>query len=209
MPVRGPGAEEATPPGEQKALLTRMGDVTTVGPTYPPGRLFRSGEDMVSPGVREKISDLVRPGLVPGRIRVRALRAAGVDVGERVIVGPGLRLRGSGRLVLSDGVGMSHDCTIDCNGGVFIGTNARFGPNCMLITSSHEMGGPEQRVGDLTVKPVTIGAGAWLAAGVIVLPGVTIGEGAVVAAGVVVRRNVPANTLWASQGPRQYMKLTV
>jgi acetyltransferase-like isoleucine patch superfamily enzyme len=46
-------------------------------------------------------------------------------------------------------------------------------------------------------QDVRIGAGAWLGAKVIVLPGVTIGDGAVVAAGAVVTRDVDPMTIVA------------
>ncbi len=39
---------------------------------------------------------------------------------------------------------------------------------------------------------ITVGRGAWIGAGAVVLPGVTIGEGAIVGANAVVREDVPA-----------------
>lgn len=42
-------------------------------------------------------------------------------------------------------------------------------------------------------EPVTIGDGAWIGGGVIILPGVTIGENSVIGAGSVVTRSIPAN----------------
>jgi acetyltransferase-like isoleucine patch superfamily enzyme len=40
-------------------------------------------------------------------------------------------------------------------------------------------------------RPVSIGAGSWLGAGAIILPGASIGRNVVVAAGSVVRGRVP------------------
>jgi acetyltransferase-like isoleucine patch superfamily enzyme len=45
------------------------------------------------------------------------------------------------------------------------------------------------------LAPVVIKKNAWVAIGVIILPGVTIGEGAIVASGAVVSKDVPPNTL--------------
>jgi acetyltransferase-like isoleucine patch superfamily enzyme len=45
------------------------------------------------------------------------------------------------------------------------------------------------------LAPVIIKKNAWVAIGVIILPGVTIGEGAIVASGSVVSKDVPPNTL--------------
>ena len=47
----------------------------------------------------------------------------------------------------------------------------------------------------MIARPITVGDGAWIAAGCTILPGVTIGEGAVVAAGAVVSRDVAPHTL--------------
>ena len=45
------------------------------------------------------------------------------------------------------------------------------------------------------VSPVRIKKNAWVAIGVIILPGVTIGEGAIVASGAVVTKDIPPNVL--------------
>jgi maltose O-acetyltransferase len=65
------------------------------------------------------------------------------------------------------------------------------------VTLSHAVGGPEQRAGERETAAVTIGRGAWLGAGVVVLPGVTVGDGCVVAAGSVVTRDLEPNALYA------------
>jgi len=43
--------------------------------------------------------------------------------------------------------------------------------------------------------PVTIKRGAWIAVGVVILPGVTIGENAVVTAGSIVSKDIPPNCI--------------
>lgn len=43
--------------------------------------------------------------------------------------------------------------------------------------------------------PVTIEDGAWIGAGVIILPGVRIGKNAVIGAGSVVTKDIPANVV--------------
>jgi acetyltransferase-like isoleucine patch superfamily enzyme len=47
----------------------------------------------------------------------------------------------------------------------------------------------------LKVAPILIRTESWIAIGSLILPGVTIGEGAVVSAGSVVLQDVPANCL--------------
>jgi maltose O-acetyltransferase len=78
---------------------------------------------------------------------------------------------------------------------VTIGDDVQIGPSVQLLTALHPIDPTERRRGTETAKPVTIGDGAWLATGVIVLPGVSIGADAVVGAGSVVTRDVPAGHL--------------
>jgi acetyltransferase-like isoleucine patch superfamily enzyme len=59
------------------------------------------------------------------------------------------------------------------------------------------MGSRERRYAGLEALPVTIGAGVWVGARAMIMPGVTIGDGAVIAAGAVVTKDVPPNTLVA------------
>ncbi|HUA05225.1 MAG TPA: sugar O-acetyltransferase [Solirubrobacteraceae bacterium] len=78
---------------------------------------------------------------------------------------------------------------------VTIGEDVQIGPNAQLLTAVHALDPTERRRGTETAKPVTIGDGAWLAAGVIVCPGVTIGADAVIGAGSVVTKDMPAGHL--------------
>lgn len=78
---------------------------------------------------------------------------------------------------------------------VTIGDDVQIGPSVQLLTALHPLDTTERRRGTETAKPVTIGHGAWLATGVIVLPGVSVGEDAVIGAGSVVTRDMPAGHL--------------
>jgi maltose O-acetyltransferase len=78
---------------------------------------------------------------------------------------------------------------------VTIGEDVQIGPGVQLLTPLHPLDPVERRRGTETAKPVTIGDGAWLAGGVIVLPGVTIGTDTVVGAGSVVTNDLPAGHL--------------
>jgi maltose O-acetyltransferase len=76
-----------------------------------------------------------------------------------------------------------------------IGDEVLLGPNVQLLTADHPTDARERRAGWESGRPVTIGDGAWLGAGVIVLPGVTIGPDTVVGAGAVVVRDLPAGVV--------------
>jgi maltose O-acetyltransferase len=74
---------------------------------------------------------------------------------------------------------------------VTIGSDVQIGPNVSLLTALHPLETVERRRGTETAQPVSIGDGAWLATGVIVLPGVSVGADTVVGAGSVVTRDLP------------------
>ncbi|HWE34459.1 MAG TPA: sugar O-acetyltransferase [Solirubrobacteraceae bacterium] len=78
---------------------------------------------------------------------------------------------------------------------VTIGEDVQIGPRVQLVTALHPLESEPRRRGVETAAPVRIGNGAWLAAGVIVLPGVSIGADAVVGAGSVVTNDLPAGHL--------------
>lgn len=86
-------------------------------------------------------------------------------------------------------------CTIQDQGGVYIGDGALIGHHAMISTLNHEQD-PGKR-GELLPAAVHIGKKVWFGANVTVLPGVTIGDGAIIAAGAVVTKNVPARTIVA------------
>ncbi|MBR1780653.1 MAG: sugar O-acetyltransferase [Oscillospiraceae bacterium] len=90
---------------------------------------------------------------------------------------------------------INSNCTMQDQGGIFIGNDVLIGHNAMIATLNHDFD-PMKR-GDLHPAPVHIGSRVWLGANVTVLPGVTIGDGAIIAAGAVVTKDVPANAIAA------------
>jgi len=78
---------------------------------------------------------------------------------------------------------------------VTIGDDVQIGPRVQLITPTHPLDSARRRTGLERAAPIAIDDDAWLAAGVIVLPGVTIGEACVIGAGSVVTRSMPARHL--------------
>lgn len=76
---------------------------------------------------------------------------------------------------------------------ITIGSGVGIAANCALYSYDHGFAeGEDISEQPLQSKgPITIGDGAWLGTGVIVLSGVTIGKGAVIGAGSVVTRDVP------------------
>lgn len=80
---------------------------------------------------------------------------------------------------------------------ITIGDDVQIAPNVQLYTATHPLDAATRRAGPELGKPITIGDGAWIGGGTIVLPGVTIGAEAVIGAGSVVTRDVPPGVLAA------------
>lgn len=132
------------------------------------------------------------------RLRGRLLRLAGLHLGFAATFSGVPRLSGSGdiagRLEIGEYVYVNTNAHFDLSDSISIGNHVSIGQDCLIVTKSHEIGGPEHRASTHSTAPVAIGDGAWLAARVTILPGVTVGSGAIVAAGAVVREDVAPNT---------------
>lgn len=118
---------------------------------------------------------------VPGyNLRARLLRMAGYTIGSPVYIGEDLII-----------VDMQYQ-----KPQVFIGNEVTIAQRVTLVTSS---GAPESkdvyRIFGADVGPIHIQDGAWIGAGVIILPNVTIGRSSIVGSGAVVTKDVPPCTV--------------
>jgi carbonic anhydrase/acetyltransferase-like protein (isoleucine patch superfamily) len=87
-------------------------------------------------------------------------------------------------------IGRSSHIVAHCS--IVIGDDVFTGPNVYITDQNHGYADPDVPIGRQwpSNTAVSIGAGSWLGAGVIVLPGARIGRNVVVAAGSVVRGQV-------------------
>lgn len=90
----------------------------------------------------------------------------------------------------------NEEAYVDAHGPVTIGKGVAFGPQVMILTTTHEMGPTTSRAGKIITLPVVIGDGVWIGARVTILPGVTVSAGAVVAASAVVVSDLTQNGLY-------------
>jgi maltose O-acetyltransferase len=127
--------------------------------------------------------------------RARIYRRFGIALG-RARVFPGCYIH-SANLRIGDGALVNHGAHIENIARIEIGARTAMGQQTMLLTSSHEIGPHDDRAGEWGVRPVTIGAGCWIGARSVVLPGVTIADGCVIAAGSVVRADCEPDGLYA------------
>lgn len=139
------------------------------------------------------INGVISSMLVPDRARWLLLRISGLAVQRSVIDSRGYI--GSRLISIGRGASINHAVFLDGSARVSIGESVSIGMNVLVLTGSHELGGPSKRAGELNKAPVTIEEGAWVGANSVILPGVTIGRGAVVGAGSLVMKDVAANTV--------------
>lgn len=113
-------------------------------------------------------------GMVPGQ---PLLSDEVVTIGDRCLIGRGSSLVGHWSIVIED--------------DVFTG------PDVYITDQNHGWSDPAAPIGrqHAPERPVRVGAGSWLGAGAVVLPGVTIGRHVAVGAGSVVTRDLPDHTV--------------
>jgi acetyltransferase-like isoleucine patch superfamily enzyme len=148
----------------------------------------------------------VLPPLAALRVRAMLLRAGGVSIGEGTVFGGSIRIEGSPRpaqnLRIGDRCWINGGCVFDTSAQITIGDRVALAQDVMVLTGTHEIGGPASRAGMVVNQPVRVGNGSWLGARAVILPGVVVGEGAIVAAGAVVTHDVEANTVVAGTPAR-------
>jgi maltose O-acetyltransferase len=108
---------------------------------------------------------------------------------------------------LGPGAILNHGVHIENVARVEVGPMTGLGVFTTVLTSTHELGPSENRLGEWTPQPVTFGAGCWIGARSLILPGVTIGDGCLVAAGSVVRDDCEPNGLYAGVPARRVKDL--
>jgi maltose O-acetyltransferase len=132
-----------------------------------------------------------------GRIRAAVDRLIGFKIGRGTSIGKGMHVEGMGRPYGRLSIGEKswiRGARFELNEPVSVGSRVVISDDCLITTDTHEVGGPEQRLGRLRSRPVVIGDGAWIARRSMII-GVNVGAGSIVASGAVVTRDVPPNTL--------------
>jgi acetyltransferase-like isoleucine patch superfamily enzyme len=115
-------------------------------------------------------------------------------------------LRGA-ELSIGDGTFINRGVSICARKSVRIGANCALGNDCLIFdTDFHNIGDGFRN--EAEGFPITIGDNVWLAARSMVLKGVTIGDGAVVSAGAVVVSDVAPYTVVGGVPARLIRKLT-
>lgn len=117
------------------------------------------------------------------------------EVGEGCFIEPPFNVNWGCFTHLGRNVYANFNLTLTDDTHIYIGDDVMIGPNVTITAATHPLHPALRRKGLQYNKPVTIGAGAWIGAGSIILPGVTIGENAVIGAGSIVTKDIPAGVL--------------
>lgn len=149
---------------------------------------------------------LVASPLVPRQARWALLRMAGCSVSHSAIESRGT-YRGS-RIAIGRGTYCNFGVSFEATAQITIGEGCAIGPEVLLCTGTHEMGGAHKRAGAPAPRPIVIGNGVWIGARAVVLPGVTIGSGCFIAAGAVVASDCAVNGVYAGVPARRTKDLS-
>jgi acetyltransferase-like isoleucine patch superfamily enzyme len=154
---------------------------------FPPGAIYNEAaialgeETMIGPHVS------LTAGMAPGQA---LLTSPVVRIGDRCVIGRGSHIVG--------------------HWSIDIGDDVQTGPYVYVTDQNHAYEDPDLPIGRQwpIEAGVSIGAGSWLGANAVVLPGAQIGRHVVVAAGAVVRGTVPDHTVVAGVPARVVRRWT-
>ncbi len=118
----------------------------------------------------------------------------GAEIGRKVVLKPGVRVKFPWRLTVGENSWIGEHAWIDNLAPVTIGNDCCVSQGAYLCTGSHDWTAPGF---ELITRPITLEPGAWVAAKAVVGPGVTIGRGAVLGLGSVATRDLDAWTVYA------------
>ena len=140
--------------------------------------------------------------LLPLVVRRTLLRIGGVKLGALV---QGLKhcYFESPNVTIGTGSAFNSECWFEGSGHIQIGNDCMFGPQVLVLTSTHAVGSDGQVARENKPLDVHIEDGCWICARATILGGVRIGAGAIVAAGAVVTSDCEPGGFYAGVPARR------
>jgi acetyltransferase-like isoleucine patch superfamily enzyme len=119
----------------------------------------------------------------------------GITIGRGVFIGRNTILScKNGDLIIGDRANIGFNCELFSASRVSVGADTLIAAYTYLVGGDHRVSNREAPVLDQDRRSsgITVGRGAWIGAGAVVLDGVSIGDRAIIGAQAVVRSDVPA-----------------
>lgn len=116
------------------------------------------------------------------------LRLFGAKIGKGVVIKPNVRIKYPWRLSIGDYSWIGQEVWVDNLAEVRIGSHTCISQKVYICTGGHRF---RNKGFDLIARPIAIGDGSWLGAGVTVLNNVEIHDNVLVSATLKVDENVP------------------
>ena len=119
--------------------------------------------------------------------------AGSIVLESDVLIRPDVFFECHGKITVLSDAFFNHHVFRGCRTSITIGRNALIAPGVVIVDSDHSYTDPNLPVSvqGFTAAPIVIGDASWIGANAVITKGVTIGRGAIVAAGAVVVRDVP------------------
>ena len=131
--------------------------------------------------------------------RTAAMKDMLAECGEgNFLQGPVYANWGCSHVHIGSHIYANFNLTLVDDGHIYIGDWVQFGPNVTIVTAAHPILSDLRRDMERLLqynRDVHIEDGAWIGAGVVILPGVTIGKNSVIGAGSIVTKDIPANVV--------------
>lgn len=138
----------------------------------------------------------------PSRLKVGLLRVFGGKLGRGVVVKPSVKIKYPWFLKVGDHCWIGEQVWIDNLAQVTLGNHVVVSQGAYLLTGNHDYKSPHF---DLSLGPIGIGDGAWIAARSIVGPGVTVGKLAVLGLGAVATQDLEERSVYGGN-PAQRLR---
>jgi len=147
-------------------------------------------------------SPLHRVAWMTSSWRVSLLRLFGAQIGDRVVIKPGVTIKYPWHLEVGNDCWIGENTWIDNLTLVQLGNDVCVSQGAYFCTGNHDWS--DSNFG-LMIAPIRLANGAWAGAKCILTPGTVLGEGAVAGAGSVVTGKIPDYQIYAGN-PAVFIK---
>lgn len=139
-----------------------------------------------------------------------SVRGTRIEIGARARIDAFAVIRcvgGAGDVIIGDDCYINPFCVLYSGNGIRLGRDVLLAPGVHLVPTNHEYSRADLPIRLQGFRPsrggISIGNDVWIGSHSVVLDGCTIGDGAIVAAGSVVLGDIPAGEIWGGNPARK------